>query len=149
MRPFTVARRAPGLAYGVARQFEMCREPGGRQIAMQAGEITREEAVEPKRRLGGKEICLNEHSADDFQAPARLDALRQVSRAREKLLGDALDTARERLAHLRSDSSYADILRAPGPDGSFGCRSPQHVPDVSLQSRDGFPDCARHRRPSV
>ena len=43
---------------------------------------------------------------------ARLDALRQVSRAREKLLGDALDTARERLAHLRSDSSYADILRA-------------------------------------
>jgi regulator of CtrA degradation len=45
------------------------------QKAVQAGEITREEAAEPKRRLGGKEICLDEHSADEFQAPARLNAL--------------------------------------------------------------------------
>ena len=45
------------------------------QEAVHAGEITRDGAVEPKRRLGGKEICLNEHPADEFQAPARLNAL--------------------------------------------------------------------------
>src|SRR5262249_31497053 len=30
------------------------------QKAVQAGEITRDEAVLPNRRLGGQEICLNE-----------------------------------------------------------------------------------------
>lgn len=45
------------------------------QKAVQAGEITREEAADPKRRLGGKDVSANQHSAEEFQAPPRLDAL--------------------------------------------------------------------------
>jgi len=45
------------------------------QRAVIAGEISREEASEPKRRLGGQEICLAELSADEFRAPSRLASL--------------------------------------------------------------------------
>ncbi|MBI4673211.1 MAG: hypothetical protein HY741_16280 [Chloroflexi bacterium] len=43
---------------------------------------------------------------------ARLDSLRASSSAREQLFTQALGCAQERLAQLRSDPGYADILRA-------------------------------------
>lgn len=43
---------------------------------------------------------------------ARLDALRATSRAREQLLNDAVTAAKERLARLRDDPAYPQILNA-------------------------------------
>ncbi|MCC6467648.1 MAG: DUF1465 family protein [Alphaproteobacteria bacterium] len=43
--------------------------------AAQAGEITREEAVHPNRRLGGQPICLEELDVSLFEPPPRLVSL--------------------------------------------------------------------------
>ena len=45
------------------------------QKAAQAGEITREEAAKPNRRLGGQEICLEELASGAFEPPPRLVSL--------------------------------------------------------------------------
>ncbi len=45
------------------------------QKAVQAGEITRDQAVEPRRRLGGQEICLGTGDLDGQNVPPRLARL--------------------------------------------------------------------------
>jgi regulator of CtrA degradation len=45
------------------------------QKAAQAGEITREEAAQPNRRLGGQSICLEELAPGAFEPPPRLVGL--------------------------------------------------------------------------
>ncbi|MCC6467696.1 MAG: DUF1465 family protein [Alphaproteobacteria bacterium] len=43
--------------------------------AAQSGEITREEAIQPNRRLGGQSICLEELEPTAFELPPRLASL--------------------------------------------------------------------------
>lgn len=43
--------------------------------ALQSGEITREEAAQPSRRLGGQSICLEELTEGPFEPPPRLVSL--------------------------------------------------------------------------
>jgi regulator of CtrA degradation len=45
------------------------------QKAVQAGEISRDQAVEPRRRLGGQEICLGTLEFDEHALPDRLGRL--------------------------------------------------------------------------
>jgi len=45
------------------------------QRAVQCGEMTREEAATPQRRLGGQEICLGECDAPEATLPPRLAGL--------------------------------------------------------------------------
>lgn len=43
--------------------------------AVHAGEISRDQAVEPRRRLGGQEICLGTGDLDEEHTPPRLARL--------------------------------------------------------------------------
>ena len=45
------------------------------QKAVHAGEISRDQAIEPRRRLGGQEICLGKGDLGEHDLPARLARL--------------------------------------------------------------------------
>lgn len=52
------------------------------QQSLHKGEITREEAAEPRRRLGSRKICLEDDALPgDRELPAKLTSLLQRSRA--------------------------------------------------------------------
>lgn len=52
------------------------------QQSLHQGEMTREEAVEPRRRLGSHKICIEDDALPgDYELPAKLASLLQRSRA--------------------------------------------------------------------
>jgi regulator of CtrA degradation len=94
--------------------------------AVQAGEISREEAAQPHRRLGGQSICLEEVTAGMFEPPPRLVSLlrRSLSLYQRTLRLDRL------MAGEEMQFGSFNICLASGADA--GPTPPEDPPRVVL-----------------
>ena len=73
------ALRALGEGMRVAARLTEVMAWGMTQQSLHAGEISRDEAADPRRRLGGQKICLEQPLPGEGEMPPKLGELMQLS----------------------------------------------------------------------